>query len=194
VNVTTRELVPELWPAFERLFGERGACGGCWCMSWRTAKGERWEDIKGDEAKRRMRFLVEGGKAHGILAFVEEEPVGWCAFDHRTDFAKLDRAPSFRCDDADQVWSIPCFFVKKGFQGQGVARVLLAAALEALKGHGVTVVEGYPVKPPKDGTPLPAAFAWTGTRSLFAGAGFEVVGNPDGGKQRVRIELGPPPG
>jgi hypothetical protein len=49
-----------------------------------------------------------------------------------------------------------------------------------------TLAEGYPVKPAKDGKPLPAAFAWTGTRSLFAGAGFEVVGNPEGGKARVR--------
>lgn len=189
MDVTTRELAPELWPAFERLFGERGACGGCWCMSWRTAKGEQWEAIKGDEAKRRMRFLIESGQAHGMLAFVGDEPVGWCSFGRRTDYAKLDRAPSFKCDDADQVWSIPCFFVKKEHQGRGVGRVLLAAALKALEGHGATLVEGYPVKPPSNGKPLPAAFAWTGTRSLFAGAGFKVVGNPDGGKQRVRKHL-----
>lgn len=83
--------------------------------------------------------------------------------------------------------------MKKGFQGQGIGKRLLAAALEALARHGATVVEGYPVKPPRDGKPLPAAFAWTGTRSLFAGAGFEVVGNHDGGKQRVRklLDLDP---
>lgn len=158
-------------------------------MSWRTAKGERWDDIKGDEAKRRMRFLIESGKAHGILAFAGDEPIGWCSFDRRTDFEKLDRAPSLKCDDADQVWSIPCFFVKKEFQGQGVARILLASAMEALERHGATIVEGYPVKPSKDGRRLPAAFAWTGTQSLFAGEEFKVVGNPDGGKQRARKQL-----
>jgi len=35
----------------------------------------------------------------------------------------------------------------------------------------------------------PAAFAWTGTRRLFAACGFEVVGNPDGGKQRMRKRI-----
>ena len=136
-----------------------------------------------------MRFLVESGQAHGILAFAGDEPVGWCAFDRRTDFAKLDRAPSLKCDDADQVWSIPCFFVRKEFQGQGVGGKLLAAALEALRRHGAAIAEGYPVKPTGDGKKLPAAFAWTGTRSLFAKAGFEVAGNPDGGRQRVRKHL-----
>ncbi|HEB84575.1 MAG TPA: N-acetyltransferase, partial [Bacteroidetes bacterium] len=28
-------LSPERWGDFEALFGERGACGGCWCMYWR---------------------------------------------------------------------------------------------------------------------------------------------------------------
>jgi hypothetical protein len=34
-----------------------------------------------------------------------------------------------------------------------------------------------------------AAFARTGTRPLFDACGFEVVGNPDGGKQRVRKRM-----
>ena len=30
-----KPLTPETWSDFERLFGSRGACGGCWCMLWR---------------------------------------------------------------------------------------------------------------------------------------------------------------
>jgi hypothetical protein len=45
------------------------------------------------------------------------------------------------------------------------------------------------VKPAKDGAPSPAAFAWTGTRRLFAQHGFKVVGNREGGKQRVRLTI-----
>ena len=88
----TVDLTPALWPALERLFGANGACGGCWCMWWRRERGEPWADVKGALARRRMRALVLAGKAHGVLAFDGAEPVGWCAYGPRRDFARLDRS------------------------------------------------------------------------------------------------------
>jgi GNAT superfamily N-acetyltransferase len=189
MKIETRELEPSLWPALEELFGSNGACGGCWCMSWRRQPGDDWEANKGAVNKARLKKLVASGTAHGILAFCGDQPVGWCSFDRRVDYARLDRAPSLKCDDAERVWSIPCFFVHRKFRGQGVATALLRHALKAIRRRGGEIAEGYPVKPCKNGGKTPAAFAWTGTRSLFAKQGFVVVGNPDGGKQRVRKEI-----
>jgi GNAT superfamily N-acetyltransferase len=183
--LTIRPLTPALWPEFERLFGERGACGGCWCMTWRLERGEKWEDVKGAPAKRRMKSLVLASRAHGLLAFDGGEPVGWCALGRRTGFARLDRAPSLACDDAARVWSIPCFFIRRDHRGRGVATALLAAAVEALENDGAEVIEGYPANP-KRGKKLPDAFAWTGLPSLFRAAGFRVAGNRGGGKLRMR--------
>jgi len=132
VPLRVLDLTPELWPALEALFGSNGACGGCWCMSWRVEEGERWDDLKGPRAKRRMKALVLAGEAHGVLAFDGDEPVGWCAYGPRRDFARLDRAPSLACDDADDVWSLPCFFVRRGWRGEGVATALLGGALREL--------------------------------------------------------------
>ncbi len=188
-RITTKKLSPALWPAYEKLFGAKGACGGCWCMSWRVEKGENWNAMKGAVAKARMKALIEGGLAHGILAFDGDEPVGWCALGKRPEFAKLARSPSLACDDAEKVWSLPCFFVKAGYRGRGVAGILLEAATRDIRARGGRLAEGYPAKPSSDGKPLPGAFAWTGTRSLFEKAGFAVVGNPDGSKQRVRKAL-----
>src|SRR5262249_3539120 len=117
--VRIEELTPHRWPALERLFGPNGACGGCWCMYWRIRAGERYEEVKGAPAKRRFKSLVRKGKAHGLLAFVGDEPVGWCAFERRIELPRLDRAPSLRVDDANQVWSLPCFFIKAGWRGKG---------------------------------------------------------------------------
>ena len=33
---TVIPLTPDRWADFETLFGERGACGGCWCTFWRV--------------------------------------------------------------------------------------------------------------------------------------------------------------
>jgi len=181
-----RDLNPERWDDLVKLFGTKGACGGCWCMWWRIEQGERWAEVKGASARRRMKSLVQSGRALGALAYVDGEPVGWVSYGPRKEYPRLDRAPSLRCDDAERVWSVPCFFIKAGHRGQGVASALLEHAVRRIRALGGKIAEGYPVKPAKDGKPLPNAFAWTGTRPMFDAQGFEVAGNRDGGKQRVR--------
>jgi ribosomal protein S18 acetylase RimI-like enzyme len=158
-------------------------------MYWRLEEGERWEDLKGAPAKRRFKGLVTGGEALGVLAYLGNEPVGWCAYGPRTDFVRLGRSRTLACDDADQVWSLPCFFIKAGHRGKGIATALLRHALADIKKRRGRIAEGYPVHPHSPGKKIPAAFAWTGTRSLFRAAGFRVVGNAGGGKERVRKDL-----
>jgi GNAT superfamily N-acetyltransferase len=183
-----RALRPELWRDLEKLFGSNGACGGCWCMYWRAPFGEKWDNVKGEENRRRFRKLVTTGKAHGLIAYQDGEPVGWCSFGRRRDYLRIDRSPSFRCEDADEVWSIPCFFMKRGYRRKGIGEALLKEAAQLLQKREAKVIEGYPVKPAKNGKPIPDSFAWTGTISQFTRAGFKPVDKCDGGKQRMRIE------
>ena len=191
MKIDTRDLTPGHWPDIERLFGKNGACAGCWCMFWRLEKGERLRNVQGATAKRRMRKLVEAGRAEGILAFADGEPVGWLALGRRREFKALDRAPSLACDDADDVWSLPCFFVRRDHRGRGVATALLAAGVKALRKRGAAIAEGYPVKTPRPGESIPPAFAYTGTIPLFEHQGFEIVAEKPRGKQRVRLTLPP---
>jgi GNAT superfamily N-acetyltransferase len=181
-----RELGPDLWPALEKLFGQSGACGGCWCMFWRLKRGERYEDVKGPRAKARFKNMVKRGKVHGILAFHEDEPVGWCAFERRVELPRLDRSPSLKVADAERVWSLPCFFVKAPWRGRGVAAQMLVAAEKALIARGAEIAEAYPVKVAKR---LPAAFAYTGVSSMFDACGFAVAEARPKGKQRYRKVL-----
>jgi hypothetical protein len=46
-KIEIRELGPELWSSLEKLFGQNGACEGCWCMFGRIEDGERYQDVKG---------------------------------------------------------------------------------------------------------------------------------------------------
>jgi len=183
--VKTIDVSEKSWDDIETLFGSNGACGGCWCMSWRIKKDEKWDDVKGSLAKRRFKKLITSGAAHGVLAYVGPEAVGWCSFDKRTDYFRLERSPSLACDDASEVWSIPCFYIKREYRKQGVAASLLKHAVASLRKRGVAIIEGYPVQLNKE---LPAAFVWTGTLSLFEKQGFETVSKKKG-KQRVRLIL-----
>jgi GNAT superfamily N-acetyltransferase len=186
VKLALRELTPELWPAYEELFGEKGACAGCWCMYWRLPRGEELAKVGGAPMKRRMKKLIAEGKAEGVLAFDGSRPVGWISFGPRRDYDRIDRAPSLKCDDADEVWSLPCFFVHKDYRGKGVATALLAAGVKALKKRGAKIAEGYPVKASKPGEKMANAFIYTGTMPLFEKQGFEVVREKAKGKQLMR--------
>lgn len=190
---TIQALTPARWDDFEALFASaKGVCGGCWCMFWRLEKGESYDALKGEPARLRMRRLVQAGEALGALAYDGDVPVGWLSYGPRRGYPKLDRAPSLRVDDADRVWSLPCFFVKSGYRGKGVARALLEHALEALSAHGARIAEAYPVAP-KEGGKVSAAFAYTGVVSLFEKAGFALVQQRPQGKQRMRKALGSTP-
>lgn len=160
------------WADFETLFGERGACGGCWCMWWRFKRSE-FERNKGAGNKKAMKAIVRSGQIPGILAFADGRPVGWCAVTPRDNLPGLDRSRILKRVDDTPVWSVACFFIDKDWRNQGLSVKLLKAAVEYVKRSGGTVLEGYPVAPKKGRTA--AVFAWTGLAAAFAAAGFEEV-------------------
>lgn len=163
-------LTSERWNDFEALFGERGACGGCWCMWWRIKRSE-FNRQKGEGNKRSMKVIVEGGEIPGILAFYKDKPVAWCSVAPREKFPVLERSRILRPVDDLSVWSVVCFFIEKNYRKRGLSMQLLRAAVEFVKKQGGKVVEGYPVQPKKN--PMPALFAWTGVYSAFKQAGFK---------------------
>lgn len=160
------------WKDFETLFGERGACGGCWCMSWLLTKKE-FDANKGAGNKRKMKKLVDSHNEPGILAYFNNEPVGWCAIAPRENYIRLENSRVLKRIDEEAVWSIPCFFIKKEFRRKGLSTEILKAAAEYCKLKGVKIVEGYPAEPYSNN--IPAAFAWTGFPSSFLKAGFKEV-------------------
>ncbi len=171
-NLSELEFHPvtrDRWSDFETLFGERGACGGCWCMWWRLKRSE-FEQQKGEGNKKAMRAIVDGGEVPGILAYAGGKPVGWCSVAPRDSFPALNRSRILKKIDETPVWSIVCFFVDKGFRGKGVSRQLIQAAIDYVKQQGGKVLEGYPTEPKKGR--MPPAFVWTGLASAFKKAGF----------------------
>lgn len=171
-DLDVHPLTAERWKDLERLFGPRGACGGCWCMWWRLKRSE-FEKQKGAGNKRALRKIVASGQVPGLLAYVDREPIGWCSVAPRESFPVLERSRVLKRVDDRAVWSIVCLFVAREFRGSGVSVVLLRAAVHYANKQDAKIVEGYPVEP-KRGR-MPDAFAYTGLASAFRKAGFVEV-------------------
>ena len=162
----------ERWKDFEKLFGEKGACAGCWCMYWRV-KQSVLDAQKGDGNKRAMKKIIGSGKIPGILAYAEGEPIGWCSVAPREDYSRLDNSRILKPVDEESVWSVVCFFIHKDHRKRGLSTALLKAAKKYVKSGCGKILEGYPVEPKKD--KMPDAFAWTGISAAFQSAGFKEV-------------------
>jgi GNAT superfamily N-acetyltransferase len=95
-----------------------------------------------------------------------------------------------KCEDADKISCVPCFYIKPSCRKKGVSTELLKAAVQKLAAEGETELEGYPVKPIKAGNKdIPGPFAFTGTIPLFEKLGFVLAGSSETSKLRYRKAL-----
>jgi GNAT superfamily N-acetyltransferase len=157
------------WHDFEKLLGARGGCGGCWCMSWRLPHA-KFVQQKGNANKLAMQQLIERGEQVGVITYLDDTPVGWCAIAPREVYVKLERSRVLKKIDDEPVWSITCFFVAKNFRRQGLSVEILKGVIAYCAKKGVKIIEAYPIVPYSNN--MPAAFAWTGMLSSFQKAGF----------------------
>lgn len=165
-------LTYERWRELETLFGEKGACGGCWCMWWRISRKE-FEAKKGDGNKTALKRLVKGNVQTGIIAYDEKKPVGWIAFAPREHYFKLETSKILKPVDDKPVWSVTCFFINKDYRRKGLTVELLREAEKFARKNGGKILEGYPIDPKtKNYAPV---FANTGLFSAFRQAGFQEV-------------------
>lgn len=192
-GIVFRELAPEDWRDLESLFGERGACGGCWCMHWRIPRGGKmWTTVKGEPNRRAFQTLVQQGQSHGILAYATKTLIGWCSFGRRSDFPRTETVKAYRFpgDGSDQVvWAINCFYLMKEYRGIGIAHGLAEAAVRAIRKRRGKIIEAYPVTVTAQGTRLPAAFSFTGTEPMFKRLGFKAVQKISPSRPLYRLHL-----
>ncbi|KLU62938.1 hypothetical protein CEB3_c06900 [Peptococcaceae bacterium CEB3] len=172
LNLKIYELDPTRWYDFENLFGEKGACGGCWCMSWRLKRSD-FERQKGSKNRSAMKALIEQNRKIGVLAYINHEPIGWCAVAPREEYLRLENSRVLKRIDNEQVWSVTCFFISKSYRRKGISIELLNGVIKYCEINNVKIIEGYPVVPYSER--IPDAFAWTGIPSAFQKTGFVEV-------------------
>ncbi len=183
-ELTFEPLSKTNWGKFVQLFGERGACGNCWCMYFRLSKNDFIEGKENDGNKNAMKELVWGGAPTGIMALYEGEAIGWCAFAPREDHKKIERSRVHKRIDSASVWSVTCFFIHKDFRKMGISIAMLKGVIGVARQEGIKIIEAYPTIPTQD--KLPDSFAWIGLYRSFERVGFEIVDRTSKNRPMVR--------
>lgn len=168
MNLVVYPLTPDRWQALEDLFSEKVARIGCWCMYWRI--GASYRKRPPDENKVDFQEIVESGPPPGLLAFDGDLAVGWCQVTPRDELPYLDRTWRLKRVDDVPVWSLSCFYVRKGYRKRGVTSALIAEAVNLARQAGALALEAYPLD--ADLTPSTSS---TGYASTFARAGFKTI-------------------
>lgn len=186
------------WADIETVFGTRGAASVCWCQRYKLAPREAFSRFPAEERALRLREQVnsanpEAETTAGILAYLDDEPVGWCAVQPRTAYPgllRVYRTPwEGRSEDrADEsVWAVTCVFVRAGFRSKGIAYALASGAVTHARSRGARALEAYPMR--SEAGEITWDEIHVGAESIFTAAGMTEVSRP--GKRRVvmRIEF-----
>jgi GNAT superfamily N-acetyltransferase len=181
----------------EAVFGSRGYAATCQCQWFKISHSE-WRSVPVDELGSRLREQTHCGDpaaraTSGLVAYLDGEPVGWCAVEPHTAYLRLARmrVPWVNRDEDkadDGVWAVTCFVTRAGFRKRGVSRTLARATVDFARDRGARAVEGYPLvnEPGKQ-------FSWgelyVGSRSIFADAGYAEVSRPTPRRVVMRIDF-----
>jgi GNAT superfamily N-acetyltransferase len=203
VGVTATE--PELavvpankasWTDLQAIFTTRGQGSRCYCQRFKLARGESFGSFPAEERAHRLREQTDCGHPEsdttsGLVAYLDDEPVGWCAVEPRSAYGGLARNQRIpwegRHEDKtdDSVWAVTCFFTRAGFRKRGIGRALAQAAVAFARERGARALEGYPIIT-KD---VISEELLVGTRAMFIEAGFTEVSHPTLRRVVMRIDF-----
>jgi GNAT superfamily N-acetyltransferase len=188
-RVDVVELSERTWPALVDLFGPNGAVAGCWC-TWFLQSPRLIGKDRTDANRELLHDRLRSGVPVGLLAMSGEQAVGWVAVAPRPSYPRLATSqiakPAAPAEDLADVWSVTCFYVRKGMRRNGIAGVLLAGAVDCARRHGARAIEGYPVV--TDGARVSSGELYHGTLGVFQAAGFATVEQRSPKRALVRRE------
>ncbi len=122
------------WEDLQMVFGARGTAPICQCQRFKLRRLESFGSFPAEERARRLREQTNSGNRQarttsGLVAYFEDEPVGWCAVEPRTAYGGLVRNNRVPWTDRDEdkgddsVWAVTCLFTRAGFRRRGVTEV-----------------------------------------------------------------------
>ena len=186
------------WDDLAAIFGTADYAGRCHCQRFKVL-GWVWRDSTQQERTAMLQEQTACGDpgataTSGLVAYLDDEPVGWVAVEPRTAYPKLrtTRIPwSGRDEDKDDdgVWAVTCFVVRKGYRGRGLTYHLARAVIEFARGRGARALEAYPMIT-QPGKEITWGEVHVGARQVFMEAGFTEVSHPTLRRVVMRLDFG----
>jgi GNAT superfamily N-acetyltransferase len=184
------------WEDLRTIFGTRGTAARCQCQRFKLRRRESFGGFPAEERADRLREQTDcghpgPGPTSGLVAYLDGEPVGWCAVEPRTAYEGLlrnNRVPwTDRAEDKsdDSVWAVTCLLTRAGYRKRGISRALARAAVDFARERGARAIEGYPINT-KD---VILEELLVGTVATFAAAGFTEVSRPTLRRVVMRIDF-----
>jgi GNAT superfamily N-acetyltransferase len=183
----------------QAVFGRRGDAAGCQCQRFKLAPRESFGSFPAEE--RRFRLHVQTGcgdpsatTTSGLVAYLDGEPVGWCAVEPRTAYEGLLRVYRVpwqgRNEDKadDSVWAVTCVFARAGYRRRRVSYALARAAVDFARARGARALEAYPMFP-NPGQDVTWGEMLVGHPRIFAAAGMTEVSRPSHRRAVMRIDF-----
>jgi GNAT superfamily N-acetyltransferase len=184
------------WEDLQAVFGTRGQASRCQCQRYKLRPRESFGSFPAEERAHRLREQTDcghpgSGTTSGLVAYLDGEPVGWCAVEPRTAYEGLLRNNRVPWEGRDEdkadgtVWAVTCLFARAGFRKRGVSRALARAAVDFARARGARALEGYPITTKN----VISEELHVGTESVFADAGFAEVSRPTPRRAVMRIDF-----
>jgi GNAT superfamily N-acetyltransferase len=184
------------WEDLQTVFGTRGQAARCQCQRYKLRPRESFRSFPVEERAFRLRRQTDCGHPEsettsGLVAYLDGEPVGWCAVEPRSEYEGLlrnNRVPWVgRSEDKtdDSVWAVTCLLARPGFRKRGISRALARAAVDFARERGARAIEGYPMTTKN----VIAEELHVGTEGVFADAGFTEVSRPTLRRIVMRIDF-----
>jgi GNAT superfamily N-acetyltransferase len=183
------------WDDLEAVFGPRGEPHNCRCQrykipdrEWQTWPPEARAGLFHDETGAGD---PEAETTSGLVAYLDGEPVGWCAVEPRVMYPALRKRStvwSGRTEDKDDatVWSVTCFVTRLGYRRRHVPYALAAAAVDHAREHGARALEGYAMLT-TEGEEITWGELHVGAYGAYLAAGLKPVHRPS--KRRVVLRI-----
>lgn len=116
---------------------------------------------------------IDRGELQGYLAFHDEQAIGWCNVNNRSNFQRLLRDYDLIDKLEDKACSIVCFLIHQDYRRQGIAQQLVEKVIEDYSNTDYDYIEAYPRKGETNNS------SFKGPVELFKRNGFDIYTTHD---------------